>query len=57
MQFGDQTSSYLDNSKGVPQESILGPTIVIIYIDNLGHDHSDARMHFYADDSAIYHCA
>ena len=54
VQLGGQTSSYLETAKGVPQGSILGPTLFTIYINELGHGLKDAALHLYADDSVIY---
>lgn len=40
--------------KGVPQGSILGSHLLIIYINELGKNVSDANLHFYADSAVIY---
>jgi hypothetical protein len=43
---------------GVPQGSVLGPLLIISYIDDVSRVMRYCRFHIYADDLQIYHtCA
>lgn len=54
VKIGQYTSKYTNISYGVPQGSVLGPTLFLVYINNLCNlKVGDARIFSYADDTAV----
>jgi hypothetical protein len=55
---GGQESSVVAVTCGVPQESVIGPLLIILYIDHVSRVSRYFRFIIYADDLQIYHsCA
>ena len=58
MRINDTCSSFCDITSGVPQESVLGPSLFVVYIDDLVEicQPSIIRgdLHLYADDAKVY---
>lgn len=50
------SSSVLNVASGVPQGSVLAPLLFSIYVNTLGRNSPDAKLHFYAEDMVIYCC-
>jgi len=53
MVLGGEFSEWRDILSGVPQGSVLGPLLFIIYINDID-DHINSRLLKFADDTKIY---
>lgn len=51
---GEVFSSFMFNNLGVPQGSVLGPILFILYINDFGKVLKYCSCKFFADDTAIY---
>ena len=49
-----QTSNWLDVCSGVPQGSVLGPLLFILYIDDLHRSVISSTLKIFADDVTVY---
>ena len=56
MVINGQTSDWLNIRSGVtvPQGSVLGPLLFILYIDDLHHSVTNSTLKIFADDVIMY---
>ena len=47
-------SSYKDITCGVPQGSVLGPLLFLLYINDISSVVKDSKISMYADDTVVY---
>ena len=54
VKVGDTQSSFMKIQSGVPQGSILGPILFLIYINDIAYSCPDLNIDLYADDSTLF---
>ena len=57
VKFGDTLSDPIILEKGVPQGSILGPLLFLMYVNHICSQSKHCKFHMYADDTILYSCA
>ena len=57
VKFGDTVSDSITLEKGVPQGSILGPLLFLLYVNHICSQSKHCKFHMYADDTILYSCA
>ena len=55
MVLNGQESNWMNIQAGVPQGSVLGPLLFLVYINDLT-DNINSEMRLFADDSSLFTC-
>ena len=54
VKVGNMQSDMLKIKSGVPQGSILGPLLFLLYVNDIAFACDDVSIDLYADDSTLY---
>ena len=55
--FNNNISNVATVNIGIPQGSVLGPLLFLIFINDLSQNVSNSSCNMFADDAIIYECA
>ena len=55
MSIGNAISNYKQISCGVPQGSVLGPLLFLLYINDFNNSSNQLDFHLFADDSNLFY--
>ena len=50
------TSDWQDVLSGIPQGSVLGPLLFVLYINSLRSTAQDSEIYLFADDTKVFKC-